>query len=222
MSAFPFLIEGDTIASVWEDSIRQLLSMREAPIIDTDTGGATIEAQNAVLHVRNPLSEPRISDRYVDQQLLDGYWRFFVRPPKDRRDGSVTVADRMYAWPSATGKTIDQVSRVVSELKSNPNSRRAIIQVWNPASDVGGKPSEVPSGHCYFYFAIRDGALNLTVNSRSVDAWVGEHPNLLASAKLQQAIARRLALPVGSNSHVVMSYHMYVRDLPTAAMAFGD
>jgi hypothetical protein len=210
-----------TIAETWEASIQHLLTRTESPIVDTDTGGATIEAENILLRVSEPLREPRISGRYVDPELIEGYGGLFTRPPKRSPDDAVTVADRIYAWPTTSGKALDQFQKVVRELKSNPTSRRALIQIWNPESDLNSKSGGVPSGHCYFYLAVREGLLNITANSRSIDAWIGELPNLLTLAKLQQEVAKRLSLQVGSLAHFVMSYHIYLRDIPDAMRAFG-
>lgn len=132
----------------------------------------------------------------------------------------LTVADRIYAWPTSSGKSLDQMRRAVSELRANPTSRRAIIQIWDPQFDLATKPRATPSGHCFFYFSIRDSALNLTVTSRSIDAWNGALPNMLTLVAVQQEVADRLNLPVGSYSHFIISYHIYVRDIPNAVSAF--
>lgn len=216
------IVTSGDIASTWEDSIRLLLRERDSGIVDSDTGGATIELEGVVLRALNPLAEPAISDRYVDPQLIADYGSLFSRPGQNRPLEVTTVADRLYAWPTRTGKKLDQLRKVITELRENPNSRRAIAQVWNPEDDLPGGSTQSPSGHCSLYFAIRDKALNLAVNSRSVDAWNGELPNMLALVGLQRRIAERLQVPVGRFTHFIASYHLYLRDLPGALAAFPE
>lgn len=196
-----------------------LLGLRDSAVVDTDTGGATIEVENTTLRIAQPLREPRLSDRYVDPELVDGFGNLFTKRSRSADNEAITVADRIYAWPTIRGRGLDQFQKVVNELRANPTSRRAIIQIWNPDQDL--KSGGVPSGHCYFYFSIREGRLNLTANSRSVDAWIGEPPNLLTLAKLQQDIAARLGVESGILTRFIMSYHMYLRDIPEASRAFG-
>jgi hypothetical protein len=215
-------ITGGTIAEVWEASMRLLLSQRGAAVIDTDTGGGTIEFEGVVLRVRDPAGEPRISDRYVDPQLIADYGGFFSRPQHSRPAEITTVADRLFAWPTASGRKLDQIRRVVAELKENPNSRRAVAQIWNPERDLPQGAVQSPSGHCHLYFSVREEALNLTVSSRSVDAWNGELANMLVLAGLQRRVADRLKLPIGLFVHFVASYHLYIRDLPSAVAAFPE
>lgn len=175
-----------------------------------------------ILRVAEPTREPRLSDRYVDPDLIEGFGSLFEKRKGKRPDEAITIADRIYAWPTAAGRSLDQFQKVVAELRANPTSRRAIIEIWNPDQDLNSKSGGVPSGHCYFYFVVRDGYLNLTANSRSVDAWIGEPPNLLTLAKLQQEIARRLTVECGTLTRFIMSYHIYLRDIPEAAKAFGE
>jgi hypothetical protein len=215
-------VSGGTIAEVWEDSMRLLLRQRGAAVIDTDTGGGTMEFEGLVLRVRNPAAEPRISDRYVDPQLIADYGGLFSRPRRGRPTEITTVADRLFAWPAANGRKLDQIRRIVTELKDNPNSRRAVAQIWHPERDLPAGAAQSPSGHCHLYFSVREEALNLTVSSRSVDAWNGELPNLLALVGLQQRVADRLQLPLGLFVHFVASYHLYIRDLPSALAAFPE
>ncbi|MGH8604599.1 MAG: thymidylate synthase, partial [Gammaproteobacteria bacterium] len=201
-------VTGYSAAETWEKSIELLLSSRDSPIVDTDTGGATIELESLLLEVLNPLAEPRVSDRFITPQLIDGYQGVFIAPGRHRPQDTLTIADRIYAWPTA-GKNLDQVRRIVAELKSNPTSRRAIVQIWNPELDLPSTTSKgAPSGHCFFYFSIRNEVLNLTVSSRSVDAWNGSLPNILALTNLQQEVARRLKIPVGVFRQFIISYHI--------------
>lgn len=148
-------VANTTLAETWEASIRFLLKQREMPIVDTDTGGATIEVEDMILRVSEPGREPRLSDRYVDPDLVDGFGDLFKKRKPQGPTDAATVADRIYAWSTSTGRNIDQFQKVVAELKANPASRRAIIQIWNPEQDLDSKSGGVPSGYCYFYFASR-------------------------------------------------------------------
>lgn len=214
-------ITSSSLATTWEESIRLFCLQSELEVVDTTTGGPTVELDSVMLRTLEPLTEPRVSELFLDPQLIAEYANLLTRPSRRRPAEVLTIADRIYAYPDSAGAKLDQLRRVAAALRGNPTTRRAIIQLWHPGLDLGGGLSGTPSGHCFIQFAIRANALNAIVCSRSVDAWTGALPNMLTFVGLQEKLAHQLGLPVGTYTHFIVSYHIHLRDLPSAMEAFG-
>lgn len=217
-----FTIVAGSIAAAWEQAVHLLLSQSDLTIVDTATAGASVELENVVIRVADPTSAPEVSDRYPYAEMIEDYGSVLERPRARRHRDMVTVADRIYRWPTPTGRPVDQMRRVADELRRDPTSRRAIVQIWNPPEDLAVGPSSNPSGHCLLQFLLRGSALQMTVVGRSVDAWNAALPNMLAFAGLQKAMAGKLGVDAGAYTHFVVSFHIYIRDLPQAIVAFED
>jgi thymidylate synthase-like protein len=217
-----FSVSGGTIAEVWEESIRRLVDGEDFAMIDSEVGGPSIEASLVTLRALEPDRNPRISDVYVDPELIDSYAAVLRRPEGHGANEPKTIASRIYAYEAGAAKPIDQFKSCVDQLRRNPLSRRAIIQLWDPASDLGAKGLDSPASHCFLQLRIRDGALHMIAVSRSVDAWLGALPNMLGFFALQERAAERLKLEVGSYSHAIASYHIYLRDVPAACEALSQ
>lgn len=200
-----------------------LLESTDLPVTDTSTAGPTLELDSVLLRILEPWAEPLVSERCAAPDLVRDYATLLTRPGKRRPEEVLTLADRIYAYPDGgTTKGIDQLGKVVAQLRKNPLSRRAIVQIWHPAADLSSDVTATPAGHCLIHFTIRETLLNMTVWSRSIDAWNGALPNFVAFSGLQEYVGKRLATPVGSYTHFVSSYHMYLRDIPAALDAFAD
>lgn len=103
----------------------------------------------------------------------------------------------------------DQLQSIVEQLKKDPESRRAVLTMWNP-TDLWVNSKDVPC-NTQAYFKIRDGALNMTVLNRSNDAvWGCYGANAVQFSFLQQYIARQLMVEVGSYVQFSDSLHVYV------------
>ncbi len=97
-------------------------------------------------------------------------------------------------WPTADGRTIDQLSRVVEQLKSNPDSRRIIVSAWN----VGEleRMALLPC-HALFQFYVAEGRLSCQLYQRSADALLGVPFNIASYALLTHMLAQQCELEVG-------------------------
>lgn len=196
-----------------------LLRQTGLPVVDTATAGATLELQGVTIRVLEPLSEPRVSQRYPFHEMIKDYGNLLTRPGRRRHADALTIADRIYGWPLNKDRKLDQLRRVREELKRDATSRRAIIQLWNPAEDLATGPATNPSGHCLVHFTLREGALQTTLVSRSVDAWNACLPNMLAFVGLQETLAGQLGATVGIYTQFIISFHIYIRDLPSVTLA---
>ena len=95
------------------------------------------------------------------------------------------------AWPVGGDVVIDQISDVVNEIGTNPNSRRLIVSAWNPAllPDPGVSPQQnvlngrqaLPPCHTLFQFYVRDGKLSCQLYQRSCDIFLGLPFNIASS-----------------------------------------
>ena len=112
------------------------------------------------------------------------------------------------------GGTVDQLHRVVEILKEDPDSRRALIQLYDPAQDAAGH-RDVPCT-LGFQFHLRKGRLDMTTSMRGQDVWIGLPYDLFFYTTLHELVAGWLGAELGEYRHHVGSLHIYDRDLERA------
>lgn len=110
------------------------------------------------------------------------------------------------SWPDYDGGTIDQLSRVIEDIKNNPNSRRHIISSWNVAllPDMA-----LPPCHLLFQFYVADGKLSLQLYQRSCDSFLGLPFNIASYALLLHMVAQQTNLEVGDFVWTGGDVHIY-------------
>lgn len=116
-----------------------------------------------------------------------------------------------HRWREYFGR--DQLNLLVEHLKANPDSRRAVLQMWSPydLENIVDDPfcKDVPC-NTQVYFKVRKGQLQMTVSCRSNDIiWGTYGANAVHFSVLQEYIAAKLNLPMGSYYHLSDSYHAY-------------
>lgn len=110
------------------------------------------------------------------------------------------------SWTGADGQTIDQISELIHQIKSNPDSRRLIINAWN----VGDLDKMALSPcHCLFQFYVADGKLSCQLYQRSADVFLGVPFNIASYAILTHMIAQVCDLEVGEFVHSFGDVHIY-------------
>ena len=109
-------------------------------------------------------------------------------------------------WPTPDGKTIDQLSELIAQIKSNPNSRRLMLSAWNVA-EIGGMA--LPPCHCLFQFYVADHKLSCQLYQRSADVFLGVPFNIASYALLTQMMAQVTGLQVGEFIHTLGDAHLY-------------
>ena len=103
-------------------------------------------------------------------------------------------------------KPIDQISNVVEQIKTNPNSRRLIVSAWN----VGElKRMALPPCHLLFQFYVADGKLSCQLYQRSADVFLGVPFNIASYALLTMMIAQQCNLQAGEFVHTLGDAHIY-------------
>lgn len=109
------------------------------------------------------------------------------------------------SWPAASG-SVDQIARLVDQIKTNPDSRRLIVSAWNP-SQV--EDMALPPCHCLFQFYVANGKLSCQLYQRSADVFLGVPFNIASYALLTHMIAQVTGLEVGEFIHTLGDAHLY-------------
>jgi thymidylate synthase len=117
------------------------------------------------------------------------------------------------SWAAPDGRVIDQISNLVENLKTNPNSRRHIVSAWNPA-DVDDMA--LPPCHCLFQFFVADGKLSCQLYQRSADVFLGVPFNIASYALLTLMVAKVVGLEPGEFVHTFGDAHLYLNHLDQA------
>lgn len=110
------------------------------------------------------------------------------------------------SWEGADGKTIDQISQIIEQVKKNPDSRRLIVSAWNVAELP--KMALMPC-HAMFQFYVADGKLSCQLYQRSADVFLGVPFNIASYALLTTMIAQVCDLKAGEFIHTFGDVHLY-------------
>ncbi|WP_425396771.1 thymidylate synthase [Aeoliella sp.] len=117
------------------------------------------------------------------------------------------------SWQAADGRVIDQLTDVVEQIKTNPDSRRLIVTAWNPA-DIG--QMALPPCHLLFQFYVADGRLSCQLYQRSADVFLGVPFNIASYALLLMMVAQVTGLESGEFVHTLGDAHLYDNHLEQA------
>ena len=114
------------------------------------------------------------------------------------------------SWPTKDGGAIDQIERVVRDLKTNPDSRRIIVSAWNV-----GELEEMALApcHAFFQFYVADGKLSCQLYQRSCDVFLGLPFNIASYALLTHMLAQQCDLAVGDFVWTGGDVHLYSNHL---------
>lgn len=118
-------------------------------------------------------------------------WDEWAKP-----DGSLgpVYGAQWRSWPTPDGQYIDQISEIIRQIKTNPNSRRIIVSAWN-VGDLD-KMALMPC-HAFFQFYVANGKLSCQLYQRSADSFLGVPFNISSYALLTHMIAQQCDLEVG-------------------------
>jgi thymidylate synthase len=117
------------------------------------------------------------------------------------------------SWPAADGQTIDQLARVIAQMKANPDSRRLLVSAWN----VGelDQMALLPC-HVMFQFYVAERKLSCQMYQRSADALLGVPFNIASYALLTHMAAQQCDLDVGEFIWTGGDCHLYLNHLEQA------
>jgi len=117
------------------------------------------------------------------------------------------------SWECADGTTVDQISQLIDQIKTNPDSRRLIVSAWNVAEIPKMK---LPPCHCFFQFYVADGKLSCQLYQRSADIFLGVPFNIASYAFLLTMVAQVTGLKPGEFVHTLGDAHLYNNHLDQA------
>lgn len=110
------------------------------------------------------------------------------------------------SWQGGDGKTYDQIIQLVEMIKTNPDSRRLLVNAWNVAEV---EKMALPPCHTMFQFYVADGKLSCQLYQRSADIFLGVPFNIASYALLTHMIAQVCELEVGDFVHTFGDAHLY-------------
>ncbi len=119
------------------------------------------------------------------------------------------------SWPDYDGGHIDQISNVINEIKTNPNSRRLIVSAWNVA-DI--KNMNLPPCHILFQFYVANGRLSLQLYQRSADTFLGMPFNIASYSLLLMMVAQVTGLKAGDFVYTTGDTHLYLDHIEQAKL----
>ena len=127
------------------------------------------------------------------------------------------------SWPTPDGRHVDQVSRLVEGIRTNPDSRRHIVSAWNVA-DVDDMA--LPPCHTMFQFYVAPGEgqsegggrLSCQLYQRSADVFLGVPFNIASYALLTHMVAQVTGLEVGDFVHTMGDAHLYLNHVEQAKL----
>jgi len=123
------------------------------------------------------------------------------------------------SWPAPNGDSINQISDLITQIKSKPNSRRLIVSAWNvadlpdesisPQDNVKNNKMALAPCHAFFQFYVADGKLSCQLYQRSADIFLGVPFNIASYALLTMMVAQVCDLEVGEFIHTLGDAHLY-------------
>ena len=119
------------------------------------------------------------------------------------------------SWQCADGTTVDQISQLVDQIKTNPESRRLIVSAWNVAEIPKMK---LPPCHCFFQFYVANGELSCQLYQRSADVFLGVPFNIGSYAALTMMMAQVTGLKPGDFVHTLGDAHLYSNHVEQAKL----
>jgi thymidylate synthase len=116
-------------------------------------------------------------------------------------------------WRGENGVRVDQIDKVISEIKTNPQSRRLIVNAWN-AAEI--EKMALPPCHVLFQFYVQDGELSCQLYQRSADLFLGVPFNIASYSLLTLMVAQVVDLAPGDFIHTFGDLHLYQNHLEQA------
>ena len=163
------------------------------------------------IHFEDPYTG-RVSEKYPfsEKVLKEKYATQLLNP--DRMNFDYTYGERLNAWGE---EDVNQIDYVITKLKANPNSRRAVATTWDPRKDT--QVDEVPCLN-HFVFMTRDGFLDISVTIRSNDMYGAWPANVYALGELLSYVAERTGLNPGTITTLSVNAHVYKNDWSKAML----
>jgi len=119
------------------------------------------------------------------------------------------------SWKCSDGGVLDQISKVIEQIKATPHSRRLIVCAWNPCEI---EEMALPPCHALFQFYVANGELSCQLYQRSADVFLGVPFNIASYALLIMMVAQVCNLELGEFVHTFGDVHLYKNHVDQARM----
>lgn len=119
------------------------------------------------------------------------------------------------SWPRPNGGSIDQIQKIIDQIKNTPDSRRIIVSAWNVAEVEN---MALPPCHAFFQFYVANGKLSCQLYQRSADTFLGVPFNIASYALLTIMVAQVCGLQAGDFIHTLGDAHLYSNHLEQAEL----
>jgi thymidylate synthase len=230
-----FFVFGERVAAViycvrqYHDLLRLVLEMGRPRADRTGTGTLSVFGAQTRFDLRETfplLTTKKLHTKSIIYELL-----WFLRGDTNIRylnEHGVTIWDdwadeagdlgRVYGaqwrdWRGENGVHVDQIDKVIAQIKENPISRRLIVSAWNPAEI---EKMALPPCHVLFQFYVQDGELSCQLYQRSCDLFLGVPFNIASYALLTMMMAQVVDLTPGDFVHTFGDLHLYNNHLEQA------
>ncbi len=212
----------DAVPTPYEDLLRDVLEAGTHKADRTGTGTTSVFGRQ----LRFDLSQgfPLITTKRVHFKSIAYELLWFLRGDSNVKwlqDNGVTIWDewadadgdlgpvygvQWRSWPTPDGGHIDQLSDVIEQIRTSPDSRRLIVSAWNPADipDMALAPC-----HALFQFYVADGKLSCQLYQRSADLFLGVPFNIASYALLTLMVAQQAGLEAGDFVWTGGDCHIY-------------
>lgn len=186
-------------------------------VVQDSRNGKTIELEDVVIEVTDPTitSLNGVRKFYSPEiglveglQLVAGISDSALTAQIQPNFRNYMEDDSGKFWGAYGPRAVDQLPIIVQRLKDDPDTRQAVITLWDPEFDAYGGKKDHPCTSL-FNFRIRDGKLNMSTFMRSNDLIHGWPFDLIQFSMLMQTIASVLKVQVGTYTHHVGSFHVY-------------
>ncbi|MGI2257805.1 thymidylate synthase [Shewanella sp. GXUN23E] len=149
------------------------------------------------------------------QYLKDNKVSIWDEWADDKGDLGPVYGAQWRSWPTPGGDSIDQISQVIEQIKSQPDSRRLIVSAWN-VSELD-KMALAPC-HAFFQFYVADGKLSCQLYQRSCDVFLGLPFNIASYALLTMMVAQQCDLQLGDFVWTGGDTHLYSNHMEQTAL----
>ena len=119
------------------------------------------------------------------------------------------------SWKTGDGRTVDQISKIIHQIKTRPHSRRIIVSAWN-VGEV--EKMALPPCHLLFQFYVDEGRLSCQLYQRSADVFLGVPFNIASYALLTLMVAQVCGLQPGEFVHTFGDVHLYLNHVEQARL----
>lgn len=214
----------------YHDILKRILSEGEAKSDRTGTGTLSVFGHQTRYDLKN--SFPLLTTKKVHMKSIIYELLWFLNGDTNTKflnDHKVTIWDewadengdlgpvygaQWRSWTAADGRTVDQITNLIEQIKTNPYSRRLIVNAWN----VGEiEKMALPPCHTMFQFYVsQDQKLSCQLYQRSADVFLGVPFNIASYALLTMMIAQVCGLQPGEFVHTLGDAHLYSNHMEQA------